>query len=1035
MPATASIINPFPGLRPFEENESYLFFGREKQIGELLGTLQETHLLAIVGSSGSGKSSLVKCGLVPSLQKGLIPEADSNWDVAFFTPGNTPFQNMAKTLSSVFDTPKDEEGREYSEKVTEAALRRNDNGLIDFCKEKSSKNSLLLVIDQFEEIFRYRKQEIQNEESEQNTAAFVDLLLKTAQLKNPSTYIVLTMRSDYLGDCTLFEGLPEAINEGQYLIPRMTRDERRKAIAGPIEVSGATASPEFINRLLSDVGNNPDQLPILQHSLMRTWNYWNEHETPNVPLDVKHYEAIGTMSKALSRHAEEAYSELKTDRQKRICELMFKALTEKGADNKGVRRPLPLYQICALTDASEKEVKEVVDVFRKPGRTFLMPSNIVDLEKNTVIDIAHESLMRVWSRLISWVNDEKQSAETYLRLAEAAALYQQSQSGLWRDPELQVALRWQELNQPNEAWAARYNPSFERGISFLEYSHKQHEFEKEEKERRQLVRLKRTRIIAIVVSIAAILALILATYAIFQRTEADKQKNLANKEKRKAEANAEEAIKQKGFADIEREKAEKHADEAIKQKNIATEQRTEAIRQKEEAVRQEKEAYRQRTIAQEQKELANSLRLLAVASEAEAITQKDKAVKNEKEAREQRQNALRQEKIALENAKKANRLKNLALARNRSLEAIQVINDGGVKEGVEEALAAYELNKEYNGPRQNNDNYEALNKGLTTLQPDAYLHENGSSLKALAVKNSQIVVANEKGNISILKKWDDVLQPQITIQLKNAQLLSVNYSDNNKYLAAGSYEGYLAIWNNNGLTMKSQPIFNKSIDGQPILNILPASNSAFIIQTKNKVYIKKVKNKLLQSIGTLSYFNIKDIQITKDRAFLLVATKSKIIIHSLNKDLSFGEEQTITLKKPITKVAISEDNKYLAAGFEDGQVAIIELDGSQKVISTGYELMHQTQISGLAFYQFDDFLQLASSSYDNTAQLFDVTNRNRTDLQEDKITLRGHQKWTYGIQYSDDGKYVYTINEDKTIRAWHTNSSEMVEILKKAINE
>jgi energy-coupling factor transporter ATP-binding protein EcfA2 len=1034
MPATASIINPFPGLRPFEENESYLFFGREKQTGELLQTLQETHLLAIVGASGSGKSSLVKCGLIPSLQKGFISEAGSDWDVAFFTPGNTPFQNMAKTLSSVFDTPKDEEDREYLEKVTEAALRRNDNGLIDFCKEKSSNNSLLLVIDQFEEIFRYRKQEIQNEELTQNTAAFVDLLLKTTQLKNTSTYIVLTMRSDYLGDCTLFEGLPEAINEGQYLIPRMTRDERREAIAGPIGISGAVASPDFINRLLNEVGNNPDQLPILQHSLMRTWNYWNEHETPNVPLDVKHYEAIGTMSKALSRHAEEAYSELKTDRQKRICELMFKALTEKGADNKGVRRPLPLYQICALADASEKEVKEVIDVFRKPGRTFLMPSNTVDLDKNTIIDIAHESLMRVWSRLISWVNDEQQSAETYLRLAEAAALYQQSQSGLWRDPELQIALRWQELNQPNEAWAARYNPSFERAISFLEYSHKQHEFEKEEKERKQLVRLKRTRIIAIVVSIAAILALILATYAIFQKTEADNQKGLADKARLEAEANAEEAREQKGLADIEREKAEKNEEEAIKQKNIATEQRTEAIRQKEEAVRQEKEAYRQRTIAKQQQEIADSLRLIAVASEDEAITQKDEAVKQREEAKKQRQEALRQREIALENAKKANRLKNLALARNRSLEAIQVINDGAVKEGVEEALEAYQLNKEYNGPRQNNDNYEALNKGLTTLQSDAYLHENGNSLKALAVKNSQIVVADEKGNISILKKWDDVLQPQTTIKLKNAQLLSANYSDNNKYLAVGSYEGNFAIWNNNDLTMRSKPIINNAY-GKPILNILPASNAAFIIQTNDKVYIENIKNKSLKRIETLSYFDIKDIQITKDKAFLLVATQNKVIIHALNKDLSVGEKHVITLRKPITKIAISEDNKYLAGGFEDGQVSIIELDENQKVVSIDDELMHQTQISGLAFYQFDDFLQLASSSYDNTAQLFDVTNRNRTDIQEDKITLKGHQKWTYGIQYSEDGKYVYTINEDKTIRAWHTKSSEMVEQLEQLIRK
>jgi hypothetical protein len=125
--------------------------------------------------------------------------------------------------------------------------------------------------------------------------------------------------------------------------------------------------------------------------------------------------------------------------------------------------------------------------------------------------------------------------------------------------------------------------------------------------------------------------------------------------------------------------------------------------------------------------------------------------------------------------------------------------------------------------------------------------------------------------------------------------------------------------------MRSKPIINNAY-GKPILNILPASNAAFIIQTNDKVYIENIKNKSLKRIETLSYFDIKDIQITKDKAFLLVATQNKVIIHALNKDLSVGEKHVITLRKPITKIAISEDNKYLAGGFEDGQVSIIELD-------------------------------------------------------------------------------------------------------------
>ena len=106
---------------------------------------------------------------------------------------------------------------------------------------------------------------------------------------------MLTMRSDFLGDCTQFRGLPETMNDSQYLIPRMNRDERRQAIVGPIGVGGARISPRLVQRLLNDVGEDPDQLPVLQHALMRTWQRWEQHRQDGSPLDLEDYEAIGTM--------------------------------------------------------------------------------------------------------------------------------------------------------------------------------------------------------------------------------------------------------------------------------------------------------------------------------------------------------------------------------------------------------------------------------------------------------------------------------------------------------------------------------------------------------------------------------------------------------------------------------------------------------------------------------------------------------------------------------------------------------------------
>src|SRR6185503_14620411 len=310
----------------------------------------------------------------------------------------------------------------------------------------------------------------------EDAAAFVKLLLEAVADKHEKKiYVVLTMRSDFLGDCSQFFELPEAINNGQYLIPRMTRDERRAAISGPVAVGQGAISEPLVNQLLNDVGDNPDQLPILQHALMRTWNHWLTHRNGQ-PMDIPDYEAIGRMAKALSKHADEAYAEL-SESQKPIAEKLFKGLTEKGTDNREIRRPMEVKQICKLTGASEAAVIAVVEVFRAQGRSFLMPSPTdaltgkpVKLDQESLIDISHESLIRNWERLKTWVDEESHSARIYRRLAETAVLHKEGGAGLWRDPDLGVALTWREQSNPNQVWAKRYHSEFPLAMGFLDQS-------------------------------------------------------------------------------------------------------------------------------------------------------------------------------------------------------------------------------------------------------------------------------------------------------------------------------------------------------------------------------------------------------------------------------------------------------------------------------------------------------------------------------------------------------------------------------------
>jgi WD40 repeat protein len=471
--------NPFPGLRPFRSDEHHLFFGREVQTAALLQLLRTNRFLAVVGTSGSGKSSLVRAGMIAELHGGTMTQAGSTWEVLLLRPGGSPIENLARAMvdADLYD-PDDPSTLPR----LLATLNRSRFGLVEAMKQSElfePGTNLLVVVDQFEELFRFRQQGV---DSEETAAAFVNLLLTASDQTECPIYVTITMRSDYLGDCSEIAGLAEAVNEGEYLIPRLLRDQKRDAIEKPIGVGGARISPLLVQRLLNDVGDDPDQLPVLQHALMRMWDVWSTGSDHNRPIDFGDFEATGGLASALSNHADEIFESLPDDRHRSACEKIFKALTEKGADNRGIRRPTRLAHLQAIANADRATVTTVLDAFRGPGVTFLMPGTEVELADRTVLDLSHESLMRGWQRLRGWVEDEAQSARVFRRLLDTARLWSEGKAGLFRDPDLQIALSWREQEAPNSEWAEQYGGHFEKAIGFLETSNAEAEAERQAKD-------------------------------------------------------------------------------------------------------------------------------------------------------------------------------------------------------------------------------------------------------------------------------------------------------------------------------------------------------------------------------------------------------------------------------------------------------------------------------------------------------------------------------------------------------------------------
>ena len=544
--------NPFPGLRAFQEDEDFLFFGREGQVAELLKRLRNQRFLAVVGTSGSGKSSLIRAGLIPALHRGALVSAGSKWEVLYARPSGSPMENLARSLeqSDLYES-----SNELFPRLL-ACLSRSRMGLVDAIQQANTEpdTNLLLVIDQFEEIFRYRKRD---EESLVKATDFVAALLEAATRIQKRIYIIVTMRSDYLGDCDMFPGLAEAVNRGEYLIPRLSREELRDAIVNPIRVAGGKISNRLVQKLLNRVSDNHDQLPLLQHALMRTWDAWERDHSDEDSVDLSHFESAGEIEFAIARHAEEVLGFL-PEYQRSIAECLFKALTELGSDRRETRRPTRFEDLQKIIDCKEDDLLAVIDAFRDKSSAFITPTQGMTIYQDTFIDISHESLMRVWGTLREWVQQEYQSARIYRRLAETATLHAEGKSGLYRDPDLQVAIAWRDQNNINMAWASRYHEAFQLALDFLNRSQIEQKREAEQNEMNRQRELKQSRAFAdlqtrraeesqraarrsritslIMAGLAGVgVALSIMSYALFLRFQESEEKR--NKEEKQALVN------------------------------------------------------------------------------------------------------------------------------------------------------------------------------------------------------------------------------------------------------------------------------------------------------------------------------------------------------------------------------------------------------------------------------------------------------------------------------------------------------------------
>ena len=1027
-----SDFNPFVGLKPYTENESDFYFGRDEEVENLLNVLQKNKLLTLSGDSGAGKTSLIKAGLIPRLKNGFIGQSGKEWSIAYFRPGIDPLSNLAHSLTSnnvlnIENKPNTTDYKYYNEIISNYKAL----GIVEIYKRSEiyNKKNLLIVIDQLEDLFRFERYFDTTITEDDND--LMDLIYRSVTYKNTAIYFIICIEGSYLTKLTPYNKLQEIISQSQYSIQNLDNIGINQILEQTFYKHDIRFESKVVESFIETLNEKISYLPNFQFLLQKLYEKHVINGVEKQRIDIQDIEELGGINGAISSDFETIYGAL-NEKDKNEMSLLFKSL--KDVQNPSIDSNynkilsvseyinISVTELSSILRTLQSKFSDLIDVF-EPSISGMPISDKKPFDGKSIINLKYIKYLN-WKTRSIWLNEEDNDYQKFKSFSEDAIKKNNGEVDFLKTPELESAIAWRDNENHTVNWSKKYDLNFKETIDFINESEKDDIRIKKEKTDQLERERKNERTKRKWYSIGGGVCLILACLAFYSGHKAEKSaenakisEQTAIKAENIAIKRATEAKEAKLEADKSAEEAKKSEEKAKKNQKTALKEKTKAIN----ALSKLKEARKTDSIQklkidEQNKELKVSTKI------AEDESEKNKTINSLLEIKSLFKELSSQLNDAFQDEDE-NRIKKII---NESLENQKVFDSLRTKKNIDVYIGdenVLDLNQKTLSVLEQQSKYSQTSMRLAK--------SDNFSIRSFSVFDDAVIAyAGDKGEVNFYDiKKEKNIEKSISIAKNNIEdrIRNLVYANKNLLLVTTFSGKILKVYPQ---TLTFEPLYESVPETDTIIDFFidNSTNTQYLV-LKNKIIT--FKNYVIQNQNQ----NFKNIQAAyfKDSKLFFVADDNLFVMDVDGRNYKvLLDTKSVTLKN--VKLIYLSGN-YLFLGLNSGKVFWYEYNFKniknliKLKLNNNFEL-HNSRVSCI---YFDKALKvLYTSSLDNRIFRYDFK-LPKDNIEKNYMELVGHEKWIWDMSTytnKENKKMLITADEDGNLLTWFTNSADLLSKIK-----